>query len=58
MSRQHNDSNCLTLGGRVLPLELGLKIVDIWLATAFDAGRHLRRLEKLRAVEERNFKPL
>jgi ribose 5-phosphate isomerase B len=57
MSRQHNDSNCLALGGRVLPLELGLKIVDIWLATAFDAGRHLRRLDKLRAVEERNFKP-
>jgi ribose 5-phosphate isomerase B len=57
MSRQHNDSNCLALGGRVLSLELGLKIVDIWLATAFDAGRHLRRLEKLRAIEERNFKP-
>ena len=58
MSRRHNDSNCLALGGRVLPLDLGLKIVDIWLATAFEAGRHLRRLEKLRAVEERNFKPL
>jgi ribose 5-phosphate isomerase B len=57
MSRRHNDSNCLALGGRVLSLELGLKIVDIWLAAAFEAGRHLRRLEKLRAVEERNFKP-
>jgi ribose 5-phosphate isomerase B len=58
MSRLHNDSNCLTLGGRVLSLELGLKIVDIWLAAVFEGGRHLRRLDKLRAIEERNFKPL
>lgn len=58
MSRLHNDSNCLALGGRVLSLELGFKIVDIWLATPFEGGRHLRRLEKVRAVEERNFKPL
>jgi ribose 5-phosphate isomerase B len=57
MSRLHNDSNCLALGGRVLSLELGLKIVDIWLSTAFEGGRHLRRLDKIRAVEERNFKP-
>jgi ribose 5-phosphate isomerase B len=57
MSRRHNDSNCLTLGGRVLTLELGLKIVDIWLTTEFEGGRHARRLDKIRAVEERNFKP-
>ncbi len=57
MSRLHNDSNCLTLGGRVLSLELGLKLVDIWLATAFEGGRHARRLDKIRAVEDRNFKP-
>jgi ribose 5-phosphate isomerase B len=57
MSRLHNDSNCLTMGGRVLSLEIGLKIVDIWLATAFEGGRHLRRLDKIRAIEERNFKP-
>ncbi len=57
MSRLHNDSNCLTLGGRVLSLELGLKIVGIWLTTAFEGGRHARRLDKIRAIEERNFKP-
>jgi ribose 5-phosphate isomerase B len=45
------------MGGRVLSLEIGLKIVDIWLATAFEGGRHLRRLDKIRAIEERNFKP-
>ncbi|MGD0782399.1 MAG: ribose 5-phosphate isomerase B, partial [Candidatus Aminicenantales bacterium] len=41
MSRLHNDSNCLTMGGRVRSLELGLRIVDIWLTTAFEGGRHL-----------------
>ncbi len=53
MSRRHNDSNCLTLGGRVLPLEEGRRIVEIWLQTEFDGGRHARRLDKIRAVERR-----
>ena len=57
VSRRHNDSNCLTLGGRVLSVELGLRIVDIWLSTAFDGGRHARRLDKIKALEARNFKP-
>lgn len=53
MSRRHNDSNCLTLGGRVLSVEEGLAIVRIWLETPFEGGRHQRRLDKIRAVEER-----
>ncbi|MCX6558886.1 MAG: ribose 5-phosphate isomerase B [Candidatus Aminicenantes bacterium] len=53
MSRRHNDSNCLTLGGRVLTPEEGRTIVGIWLDTAFEGGRHQRRLDKIRAVEER-----
>lgn len=57
MSRRHNDSNCLTLGGRVLLLEEGLRIVEIWLRTEFEGGRHARRLDKIRAIEERQFKP-
>ena len=56
MSRRHNDSNCLALGGRVLTLELGLRLVDIWLDTPFDGGRHVGRLEKIRSLEERHFK--
>ncbi len=53
MSRSHNDSNALTLGGRVLTVEEGLAITAIWLDTPFEGGRHARRLDKIRAMEER-----
>jgi ribose 5-phosphate isomerase B len=54
MAREHNDSNCLTLGGRILDVETAREIVRIWLVTPFDGGRHARRLEKLAALEIRN----
>jgi ribose 5-phosphate isomerase B len=57
MSRKHNDSNCLTLGGRVLALEDALRIVRIWLDTPFEGGRHARRVDKIKELEERHFKP-
>ncbi len=57
MSRSHNDSNCLTLGGRVLPQDEALNIVRIWLDTEFEGGRHQDRLQKIFDLEERNFKP-
>ena len=47
MTRRHNDSNILALGGRVLGPGLALKIVDLFLDTPFDGGRHLRRVEML-----------
>ena len=56
MSRQHNNSNCLTLGGRVLPLDEAILIVDIWLDTPFEGGRHKERLVKISQIEERHFK--
>lgn len=56
MSRSHNNSNCLTLGGRTLPLDEAIHIVSIWLDTDFDKGRHQRRIEKILKLEERNFK--
>jgi ribose 5-phosphate isomerase B len=56
MSRRHNDSNCLTLGGRVLPEALALAIVRIWLDTEFEGGRHAVRLDKIRRIESENFK--
>jgi ribose 5-phosphate isomerase B len=56
MSRRHNDSNCLTLGGRVLGPAEALAIVRVWLDTPFEGGRHAARLEKLRAIESMNFK--
>ncbi len=56
MSRAHNDSNCLTLGARILPLEKALNIVQIWLETEYEGGRHQRRLDKIFDIETRNFK--
>ena len=46
MSRCHNDANILVLGGRVTGEALALEIVDIWLNTAFESGRHQTRLDK------------
>jgi len=46
MSRRHNDSNILVLGGRVIGDVLALEIVRVWLETPFEGGRHLRRLAK------------
>jgi ribose 5-phosphate isomerase B len=56
MSRSHNDSNCLTLGGRFLPLDEALRIVEVWLSTGFEAGRHQKRLDKICTIERQNFK--
>ena len=56
MSRAHNDSNCLTLGGRILPKDEAFLVVDVWLDTDFEGGRHKDRLAKIGELEERNFK--
>lgn len=55
--RSHNDSNCLTLGGRILPLDEALHYVDIWLKTEYDGKRHQKRLDKIAIIEEKNFRP-
>jgi ribose 5-phosphate isomerase B len=56
VSRSHNDSNCLTLGGRTLSLEEAIPIVDVWLKTPFEGGRHARRVSKITDIESQNFK--
>lgn len=56
MSRRHNDSNCLTLGGRTHSVELALACLRIWLDTGFDGGRHARRVDKIKSLEDANFK--
>ena len=55
MSREHNDSNILIMGGRVVqnPDEV-VSIVKTWLDTQFQGGRHQRRLEKIKELEENN----
>ncbi len=51
-SRRHNDANILVLGGRVLTEDMALKIVDIWLNTPFDGGRHQGRIDKIQSIEK------
>lgn len=51
LARQHNDANVLGLGGRILGEGLALSIVDIFLATPFDGGRHERRVRQLTDIE-------
>jgi ribose 5-phosphate isomerase B len=53
LSREHNNANVLALGGRLLDHTQALKIVDVWLNTAFAGGRHARRVEKIGGIETR-----
>ncbi len=47
MSRRHNDSNIMVMGGRLIGDTLAFQLVDTWLETPFEGGRHQRRLEKM-----------
>ncbi len=51
-SREHNDTNVLTLGAGLIGVALAKQIVTVWLATAFGGGRHQRRVDKIVAVEK------
>jgi len=52
MSRLHNDSNVLVLGGRVTGREVALEMLRIWMATPFEGGRHKRRLDMITDIEK------
>lgn len=51
LARRHNDANVLALGARTLAADDALRIVDAFLTTPFEGGRHQRRVEKIAAVE-------
>jgi ribose 5-phosphate isomerase B len=53
MAKAHNNANILAFGGRVVGVGLALKLVDTWLDTNFEGGRHQRRVDKIMAVEEK-----
>ena len=54
MSREHNDANVLTLGGRLMDQDLGLEILRMWLSTSFAGGRYERRVAKIAQIERRH----
>jgi ribose 5-phosphate isomerase B len=49
LCRQHNDANMISLGQRMMTMETALAIVDTWLTTPFEAGRHIQRIRKIDA---------
>jgi ribose 5-phosphate isomerase B len=55
-SREHNDANVLTLGAKLIAPEAAREIVALWLSTPFAGGRHQRRVDKIRSIEERSAK--
>ena len=51
LSRQHNNTNMLSMGSRVVGSELGKMIARLWLTTAFEGGRHQRRIDQIAELE-------
>lgn len=51
MARKHNDANILAMGGRVVDEKTAAEMTEIFLNTAFEGGRHARRVEKIHALE-------
>jgi ribose 5-phosphate isomerase B len=55
-SREHNDANVLTLGGRLLTQTQAEDVLRTWLSTPFGGGRHAARIDKIKEIEKANFK--
>jgi len=51
LSRAHNDANVLSMGGRIVAFGLADEILTLWLETAFEGGRHQRRLDQIAEME-------
>ena len=52
LSRQHNDANVLSMGGRIVASALADEILKLWLATQFEGGRHVRRIQQITEIED------
>ncbi|MEO5895951.1 MAG: ribose 5-phosphate isomerase B [Vicinamibacterales bacterium] len=52
MSRAHNDANVLAMGGRIVAPGLADEIIELWLKTSFEGGRHQRRVDRIMAIEQ------
>jgi ribose 5-phosphate isomerase B len=54
LSRQHNDANVLAMGARVIAPAYAEEVVRVWLATPFEGGRHVARIEQIAQIEQDN----
>ena len=52
LGREHNDANVLSMGGRIVAAGLAYEILDVFLNTPFEGGRHVRRLDQIAAIEK------
>jgi len=52
LSREHNDANVLSIGGRIVAFGLADEILTLWLDTAFEGGRHQRRIDQILEAEQ------
>ncbi len=52
MAREHNNANILVMGGRVLSADMARHLVQVWLDTAYEGGRHQQRLDKIARIEQ------
>lgn len=55
MTRRHNNSNIICLGGRIIDEETAVKLADIFLNTEFEGDRHTKRVDMITAIEEGTF---
>jgi ribose 5-phosphate isomerase B len=55
-SREHNDANVLTLGGRLLSITQAEDVLRLWLSTSFGGGRHAARVDKIKEIDKANLK--
>lgn len=51
LAREHNDANILSMGGRIVDQTLAIGILDVFLTTNFEGGRHIARIEKIHQIE-------
>ena len=54
MSKMHNNANVLVLGSRVIGSDLAIRIVERWLKSSFEGGRHQRRIDKIAEIEAKH----
>ncbi len=57
LSREHNDANVLAMGGRIVAQGLATEILELWLATPFEGGRHERRVAQIADIEQQETSP-
>lgn len=56
LSREHNNANILSLGAKFLTINEVKRAIDLWMETGFHGGRHERRINKIKEIEEKSFK--